>query len=319
VAAYYAAHGAPVDPDSVILTASTSEAYSHLFKLLADPGDAVLAPAPSYPLFDYLAGLDSVDLVPYPLVYDGGWGIDFAALEAALTPRTRAILTVHPNNPTGAFVKRDEAARLIALCRAHARARIADEVFLDSAGGPDPARAPSVVTTTGCLTATLSGLSKLAGLPGIKASWMVLTGPPALRAEALARAEVVADTYLSVSTPVQQALPRLLEQGAGLRAQIAARVAANRQALAAALAGPLPLDLLPAEGGWYATLRLPAVCSEDDWALALLADGVLVHPGYFFDFAYGPLLVLSLLPPPDLFAEGIARIVRRVVQTTHEI
>jgi aspartate/methionine/tyrosine aminotransferase len=313
VAAYYATHGLAVDPESVILTASTSEGYSYLFKLLADPGDDVLAPLPSYPLFEYLAQLDGVRLAPYPLRYDGAWFIDFPALEAAMTPRTRAVIIVHPNNPTGAFLKQDELARLVVICRAHDLALICDEVFLDYAYGPDPARAPSLVAGGEVLTCTLSGLSKLAGLPQVKLSWIVLTGPPALQAAALARAEVIADTYLSVSTPVQLALPALLGNGAALRARIQARITANRRALDAALAGDLPLRALPAEGGWYATVQVPAILSEEAWALALLTeDDLLVHPGYFFDFPFGCLLVLSLLPPPDVFATGVARLVRRV-------
>jgi alanine-synthesizing transaminase len=313
VAAYYATHGVPMDPDSVVLTASTSEAYSYLFKLLADPGDSILAPAPSYPLFEYLAQLDGVRLAPYPLRYDGAWFLDFAALEAAWTPQTRAVIVVHPNNPTGVFLKQNEVARLIAFCQARDLAIIADEVFLDYAYAPDPTRAPSLAGTADVLTCTLSGLSKLAGLPQVKLSWMVLTGPPAHQSAALARAEVIADTYLSVGTPVQLALPRLLGAGADMREQIRARVGGNRAALDTALAGPLPLHALPAEGGWYAVVQVPALLSEEAWALALLdADNVLVHPGYFFDLPAGCRLVLSLLPPAEVFAEGLARLVRRV-------
>jgi alanine-synthesizing transaminase len=318
VAAYYATHSVAVDPDSVILTAGTSEAYSHLFKLLADPGDAILAPAPSYPLFDYLAGLDAVDLVPYPLRYDGAWFLDFAALEAAWTPRARAVIVVHPNNPTGVFLKRAERERLLAFCAARDLALIADEVFLDYAYAPDPARAPSLAGEPAALTCVLSGLSKLAGLPQVKLSWMALGGPPALQAEALARVEIIADTYLSVSTAAQLALPVLLGAGAALRAQILDRVRANRAALDAALAGTA-LRALPAEGGWYATVRLPALRSEEAWALALLRqDSLLVHPGYFFDLPFGCHLVLSLLPPPAVFAEAVARLVARVAAVVGE-
>ncbi|HMA36906.1 MAG TPA: pyridoxal phosphate-dependent aminotransferase [Chloroflexia bacterium] len=313
VAAYYAAHGIAVDPGAVILTASTSEAYSYLFKLLADPGDTILAPTPSYPLFDYLAGLDGVRLVPYPLRYDGAWFLDFAALAAALPARARAVILVHPHNPTGVFLKTGERDRLVAFCRAHDLAIICDEVFLDYGYAPDPARAPSLAGTTAVLTATLSGLSKLAGLPQVKAGWMVLSGPAAVREEALRRAEVIADTYLSVSTPVQLALPRLLESGAALRAQIRARLRANRATLDRLLAGDQPLQALPAEGGWYATLQVPALRTEEAWTLTLLeADDLLVHPGYFFDFPSGCLLVLSLLPPPAVFTTGVTRLIARV-------
>ncbi|MGI8586890.1 MAG: pyridoxal phosphate-dependent aminotransferase [Chloroflexia bacterium] len=313
VAAYYAGHGRVVDPVSVVLTASTSEAYSYLFKLLADPGDAVLAPAPSYPLFEYLAGLDGVRLVDYPLRYDGAWSPDFPALEAALPDRARALIVVHPHNPTGAFLKGDELARLTGFCRAHNLALISDEVFLDYAYAAAPERAPSLAGDGGVLTFALSGLSKLAGLPQVKASWLTVGGPPDLRDEALARLDVIADTYLSVSTPVQLALPILLANGARLRTQILDRVITNRRLLDGLLAGPLPLHALPAEGGWYAALRLPATLSEEAWALALLEDGVLVHPGYFFDLS-GCFVVISLLPTPEVFAEGVRRLVARVVR-----
>ncbi len=316
VVAYYAKQQhLMVDPANLVLTAGTSEAYSYLFKLLTDPGDAVLVPAPSYPLFEYLAGLEGVTLVPYPLRYDGAWSVDFPALEKAITPQTRAIIVVHPHNPTGMFIKRGEARRLVGLCWANDLALISDEVFLDYGAAADPDRAPSFVSIDDVLTVTVSGLSKVAGLPGLKAGWLALSGPPDARSTALDRLEVIADSYLSVSTPVQLALPQLLPAGAALRRQIAARVAENRAALTEALAGALPLDLLPAEGGWYATLRLPAIQPEETWALTLLEDGVLVHPGYFFDFAFDPLLVLSLLPPPEVFSEGISRIISRVQAT----
>jgi|GEM_PF-16068 len=316
VVGYYAKqHSLMVDPANIMLTAGTSEAYSYLFKLLCDPGDAVLAPQPSYPLFEYLAGLDGVSLVPYPLRYDGVWSIDFPALEMAITPRTRAIIVVHPHNPTGAFIKRSEARRLVGLCWANDMALISDEVFLDYVAAADPERSPSFVSIDDVLTATLSGLSKVTGLPGVKASWLAVSGPPDVRSAALDRLQIIADTYLSVSTPVQLALPRVLPAGAAVRHQIAARVAENRAVLVAALAGPLPLDLLPAEGGWYATLRLPDLQTEEAWALQILEDGVLIHPGYFFDFAFGPLVILSLLPLPEVFAEGVGRLVQRVQAT----
>ena len=309
IAAYYAERGIEVDPAHVVLTASTSEAYAWCFKLLADPGDAVLIPSPSYPLFDYLAGLESVQTRPYPLRYDGEWHIDFPALEAALTPRTRAVVVVHPNNPTGSFLKRAEYTRLAALCRAHGLAIICDEVFSDYAAAADPARMPSLAGTEEVLTFVLNGLSKVAGLPQMKLGWIVVSGPMADRAAALARLEVVADTYLSVGTPVQLALPWLLAGSGALRAQIQARVATNRRALDTILTGDLPAHALPAEGGWYAIVRLPAAHSEDAWALALLdRQNVLAQPGYFYDLPVPPALVLSLLPPPTLFASGVARL-----------
>lgn len=319
VAAYYQERGTAVDPAQVVLTASTSEAYAWCFKLLADPGDTVLIPQPSYPLFEYLAGLEAVRAVPYPLRYDGEWHIDFPALAARLTPQTRAIILVHPNNPTGSFLKLAEYARLIELCRAHNLALICDEVFADFAYGMDTSRMGTLAGQDAVLTFTLSGLSKVAGLPQMKLSWLVVSGPAEERTAALARLEVIADTYLSVGTPVQLALPRLLELGGPIRAQIRARVAANRQHLDAALAD-LPAHALPAEGGWYAVVRLPALRTEEEWATTLLAeDDLLVQPGYFYDLPFTPALVISLLPPPPLFNEGIARLVSRIRSTNgHE-
>jgi aspartate/methionine/tyrosine aminotransferase len=316
VAAYYAERGAEVDPAHIVLTASTSEAYAWCFKLLADPGDAVLIPQPSYPLFDYLAGLESVETQPYPLRYDGEWHIDCPALEAALTPRTRAVIIVHPNNPTGSFLKRAEYARLAALCRARNLAIICDEVFADYAAAEDAARMPWLAGTDAVLTFVLNGLSKVAGLPQMKLGWIVVSGPADERAAALARLEVIADTYLSVGTPVQLALPRLLAGSGALRAQIQARVAANRRTLDAALSGDLPAHALPTEGGWYAIVRLPTAHSEDAWALALLdRHNVLTQPGYFYDLPLTPALVLSLLPPPAVFAPGVTRLIQLLRET----
>lgn len=313
IAAYYAERGAAVDPAQIFLTAGTSEAYAWCFKLLADPGDAVLIPQPSYPLFDYLAGLESVQPLPYPLRYDGEWHLDFPALEAAITPRTRAVVVVHPNNPTGSFLKRAEYGRLAEICRAHRLAIICDEVFADYAYAPDAARMPTPAGTGAVLTFTLNGLSKVAGLPQMKLGWIVVSGPPEARTGALARLEVIADTYLAVGTPVQLALPALLAGSRGLRAQIQGRVATNRRALDVALSGDLPAHALPAEGGWYAIVRLPAARSEEEWALALLErHNVLVQPGYFYDLPFAPALVLSLLPPPAVFAHGVAGLARQV-------
>jgi aspartate/methionine/tyrosine aminotransferase len=310
IARYYRERGATVDPAHVLLTASTSEAYAWCFKLLADPGDSVLIPQPSYPLFEYLAGLDGVHPLPYPLGYDGEWHIDFPALAAGIEPRTRAIILVHPNNPTGSFLKQAEYGRLVALCREHGLALICDEVFADFAYAADVGRMGTLAAQEDILTFTLNGLSKVAGLPQLKLSWLVVSGPPATRQAALAQLELIADTYLSVGAPVQLALPQLLALSGGLRDQIRARVALNRQQLDRALAPDLPAHALPAEGGWYAIVRLPAWRTEEEWALTLLADAdVLVQPGYFYDLPFRPALVLSLLPPPAVFSTGIARLV----------
>jgi hypothetical protein len=311
VAAYYAARGAPVPPGAIVLTASTSEAYAHLFKLLADPGDEVLVPRPSYPLFEFLARLESVRAVEYPLVYDGTWRIDFEALEASLTPRARAIVVVNPNNPTGSFLKRDELARLIQLAARRGVAIVSDEVFSDYAFASDPARATTLATVAEALTFCLSGLSKIAGLPQMKLGWIVTAGPEELRARAFARLELIADTYLSVAAPVQHAAARLMEAGAQVRDRIAVRVRENLAWLRGAAAGSA-LSVLEVEGGWYATLRVPATRSEEEWTLDLLErDGVLVQPGFFYDFETEAFLVLSLLTPPDVFREGVGKVLAR--------
>jgi alanine-synthesizing transaminase len=311
VAADFHRRGVDVPPDRVVLTASTSEAYAHLFKLLCDPGDAVLVPRPSYPLFDYLASLESVDVAAYPLGYDGRWHLDREGLEAALTSRTRAVVAVNPNNPTGSFLDRAESAFLRECCARRGVALISDEVFADyTFGAPD--REASLLAGGDALVFALGGLSKSCGLPQLKLGWMGVGGPAALRDEALARLEIVADTYLSVSTPVQRAAPRLLARLPELQRPIAERVAGNLERLRELVQGS-PVTLWPPEGGWSAVLRLPATRPEEDWVLAFLEEGdVLVHPGYFFDFPGEAFVVLSLLPVPDTFAAGAERLVRTV-------
>jgi aspartate/methionine/tyrosine aminotransferase len=305
VAAYYARHQAAVTAAQIVLSASTSESYAWLFKLCCDAGDEVLVPSPSYPLFEHLAALECVRPVPYPLRYHGGWFVDVEEVRRALTPRTRALVVVNPNNPTGSFLHRDEAAALTALAAEHDLALISDEVFADYGDAPDPARVTTLAGAgeTGALTFCLSGLSKPAGLPQLKLGWIVVAGPAALRAAALERLHLVADTYLSVATPVQLAAPALLSLVDDVGAQIAARVRANRAALARALAGTSG-QLLRGEGGWTAVVRMPATCHESDeaWVLALLARGVLVHPGYFFDLPPMCVVVSLLVEPARLGA-----------------
>jgi len=296
VSHYYAERGREVTPVQILLTASTSEAYSYLFKLLADPGDEILTPRPSYPLFEFLAALESVRVRQYPLRYDGVWHIDFAALESAVTARTRAIVVVNPNNPTGSFLKRDEWDRLAAL----GLPILADEVFSDYAFDT-AAAAPEHV-----LIFSMSGLSKIAGLPQMKLGWIAANGPG--QEAALERLELIADTYLSVSTPVQIALPRLLISSGTVRAQIGERTRANLDGLRAAARGSA-LEVLNVEGGWYAVVRVPSTRTEEEWSLHLLAErDVLVQPGFFFDFETEAFLVLSLLTPPATFDEGLRRI-----------
>jgi alanine-synthesizing transaminase len=306
-----------VDPGRILLTASTSEAYAFVFKLLADPGDEVLVPRPSYPLFDFLAALDAVRVVPYPLVYHGtshgNWSIDFDALARSITPRTRAIVLVNPNNPTGSFLKQSELGPLIALGRKHNLALISDEVFSDYALRPDQAQlVRSLTEVTEVLTFALSGLSKVAGLPQFKLGWIVTSGPHPERRLAFERLELIADTYLSVSAPVQLAAPALLGMRIQLQNQILARVRANRAFLLGQIGSSSPWRLLETEGGWYAILEAPRIQTEEEWVLSLLAaDGVLVQPGFFFDFEKEAFLVLSLLTPEDVFHEGVRRILAR--------
>ena len=310
IARYFAeAHGAAIDPARILLTASTSEAYALLFKLLCDPGDSVLVPQPSYPLFAYLTALEGVSAAPYPLAWDGEWHIDLPALAAAFAgqPRARALLVVSPGNPTGAFLKQEERARVAALCARHGCALIADEVFADY--GTDGLSAARRVRTVAAhdevLAFSLSGLSKACGLPQLKLGWCVASGPRVEVERALLRLELIADTYLSVSTPVQLAAEALLETRRSFQPQLLARLAQNRSALARARGASARWDPLRSEGGWSAILSVPRERSEDAWALALLDRGVLVHPGYFFDLP-GSHLVVSLLPPEDAFASASA-------------
>jgi len=301
-----ARHYHQVKLEDVLLTASTSEAYAFLFKLLTNPGDEILAPRPSYPLFEFLAGLESVQIRQYPLRYDGVWHLDFDALEKAITPRTRGIVVVNPNNPTGSFLKRAELARLDSLAAANGLAILSDEVFRDYAFDEDAERASTLVGDRQALTFSMSGLSKIAGLPQMKLGWIVASGPN--RDKALDALELIADTYLSVATPVQLALPRLLEVSGSILQEIRQRTAANLARLRAAMQGSAA-TLLRTEGGWYAVLQVPRTRTEEEWTLKLLDEsGVLVQPGFFFDFESEAFLVLSLLPEAATFAEGVSRL-----------
>jgi hypothetical protein len=317
VASYYAERGITLDPGQIFLTTSTSEAYSYVFRLLADPGDAILVPQPSYPLFDFLAGLNDVRVISYPLIYDQSWQIDLPTLEKRLEARARALLVVHPNNPTGSFVRRRELAQLLAFCQGHEVALVADEVFADYSLGADPQRVVSHAAITEALTFTLSGLSKISALPQMKLAWLVVNGPPQLLPGGLARMEIIADTYLSLSAPLALALPRLLETRRTLQPQIVERVTSNLHSLDARLASSQPVNRLVVEGGWYAILRLPSTQTDEEWAMELARkDGVLVHPGHFFDFSSEGHLVISLLTEREVFEEGIARILTRVASSS---
>jgi aspartate/methionine/tyrosine aminotransferase len=343
VALEYLRHGIDVDPDLIFLTASTSEAYGFLFKLLCDPGDEVLTPRPSYPLFDHLTALEGVRAVPYALDLHNGWSLDLVGLERAITPRTRAVLIVSPNNPTGTRLKAYELRALVEICARHGLAIVGDEVFADyplsgsasapalglpasavhmvpgsrvpgsdaaDAGPVDPFAAVSVLSQDRVLTFGLGGLSKSVGLPQVKLGWIVLRGPDEAVRAAADRLDLIGDTYLSVSTPVQIATPSLLEHGAAARAAIQARVRANLRAFERALGPPgaSSCTLLPVEAGWAAVLRVPAIRSEEALVVGLLEqERVLVMPGYFYDFSTEAYLVVSLLPDPEMFMAGVSR------------
>lgn len=311
VADYYRrCHRQIVDPDRLLLTASTSEAYAFAWKLLCDPGDRILVPAPSYPLFESLAGLEGVGVDRYPLHHERGWFVDFELLAAQVTPRTRAVVVVNPNNPTGSYLKADERERLVSLCAEHRLALVSDEVFADYAVAPDATRVPTLIDEARVLTLCLSGLSKVAALPQLKLGWMHVHGPHS--DEALLRLEHIADSYLSVSAPVQHALPSLLRLSDQRRQLLVHRLSQNRATLAA-LTADTALTLLPAEGGWTSILRLPAAHTDALWARHFLDAGVWVQPGFFYDFADGAWAVLSLLSPPAAFRIGVTRLVEATV------
>jgi alanine-synthesizing transaminase len=313
VTQYYASlpeRGAAVSPEQIFLTTGTSEAYSYAFRLLCDPDDEVLVPHPGYPLFDFLASIQDVHLRPYPLIYDHGWHVDMHVLEEAITERTRAIVVVHPNNPTGSFIRPGEREHLIALCSKHDIAIIADEVFLDY---DFDIPGHTFATNNRCLTFTLSGLSKISGLPQMKVAWMVVSGPGSIKDAAIARLDVIADTYLSLNTPMQVALPAWLEVRHHFQSQLQARLTANLRELDGQLAAAPKCQRMEVQGGWYATLRVPALQSDEDLAIELMEKyGVAVHPGHFFDFPMDGYLVLSLMTPENDFREGLRRILHAI-------
>jgi aspartate/methionine/tyrosine aminotransferase len=304
VCEYYAERAANVGVDDIFLTTSTSEAYSYVFRLLCNSGDEILIPAPGYPLFDFLADIQDATPVRYPLVYDHGWQIDFHALERVITPRTRAIVVVHPNNPTGHFTKGAEAEKLNALCAERALALIVDEVFRDFSLYAE--RPASFAGNSGVLTFTLSGISKICGMPQMKAAWLVVSGPQAPSHEAKARLEVIADTYLSMNAPVQLALPAFLSQRPAFQKQCMKRFRQNLVELDRQLALQKVCSRLELEGGWYAILRVPKTHSDEELALSLIEEkGVHVHPGHFYDFPSEGHLVVSLICKEREFSRGL--------------
>ncbi len=306
VCRYYQDHGALVTPEQIFLTTGTSEAYSFLFRLLCDPGDEVLIGQPGYPLFDFLARLDDVALVPYELFYDHGWHLDLEALRMRITPRTRAIMVVHPNNPTGHFTGRTEREALEALCQEHGLALIVDEVFLDY--GLNQSGASFATGNHPVPTFVLSGLSKVAGLPQMKAAWIASFAAE----EALDRLEVISDTFLSLSAPIQWALPEWLSRRATLQEQIRTRLVKNLASLDAILLQQKLVSRLAVEAGWYAVLRVPGLRSAEQLAVDLLLQhGVVVHSGGFFGFSGQGWLVVSLLTPLEEFRMGIEAVCKQ--------
>ena len=302
-----------ISPDQVWLTTSTSEAYSYLFRLLCDPGDQVLVPRPSYPLFDFLADIQDVQLHPYDLFYDHGWHLDLGGVAKSISERTRAVLVVNPNNPTGSFVHAPELQQLAALCSHHQLALISDEVFLDYE--LEALAETSAAFLGECLSFALSGLSKICCLPQMKLAWIVANGPENLLIDARERLEIIADTYLSVNAPIQHALPVLLREKDGIQAQIAERIRSNLELLGEGFKNAPHIDRLKIEGGWYAVLRVPARQSDEDLAIQLIESaGVVVHPGHFYDFPQDGYLVLSLIPPIEDFREGIARVLQNLAK-----
>jgi len=330
VAAYYREGHAirDLDAERIALTTSTSEGYSFVFRLLCNAGDELLVPKPSYPLFEFLADLQDVKLVPYPLIYDHGWQMDFPSLEQAVTERTRGIVVVHPNNPTGSYVKPGELEQLKSFCREGELALIVDEVFLDYELDDNNRRASLARTTEGdrpgrrqmsfagnddLLTFTLSGLSKISALPQMKVAWVVTSGPEEQVAAALGRLEVIADTYLSMNAPMQLAMPVLLEQRKKIQPQLMERVGANLAKLDRQLARQKGCQRLKVEGGWYGVLRVPVTGSDEELAIALVQEkAVLVHPGHFYDFPSDGYLVLSLITPTEEFGDGIVRVLQHL-------
>jgi alanine-synthesizing transaminase len=307
VVSYYRDRQIELTAENLFLTTSTSEGYSFVFRLLCDPDDEVLIPTPSYPLFEFLAQIQDVKLVPYELIYDHGWQIDFHSLRQALTARTRAVILVNPNNPTGSFVSASEREQLNDFCSHHSLAIISDEVFFDFNLTNQPF--PSFAGNRDALTFTLSGLSKISGLPQMKVAWIAASGPAELLHPSLERLEVIADTYLSMNAPIQHAIPALLHQRHAFQSQLMSRLRGNLAELDHRLSAQNLVRRLDLQGGWYATIRVPVTRTDEQLAIELLENkDVLVHPGHFYDFGFDGYLILSLMTPETMFAEGVRRL-----------
>lgn len=311
IAGYYAVNGISVDPAHIVLTAGTSEAYGMLFMLLCDPHDTILVPTPSYPLFEYLARLHNITPESYRLLYDGEWHLDMQSVREAMRDSVRAIVIVSPHNPTGMVVREAEMEELCRIAQHHSVPLIVDEVFLDYQWR----RTQEIDTCDGILKFSLNGISKTLGLPQLKLGWIVVTGEAGSRNEALERLEIVSDTFLSVNTPVQHALPRLFELGSFTREDIQKRIEVNLRQLQSLAARSSLCSVLNSDGGWSAVLRVPRTKTDEEWAIVLLKEyGILVHPGYFFDFSEPGYLVVSLLPEPDLFQHACVNIMRGIAE-----
>ena len=309
ISKYYQTKQITADPEDIVLTASTSEAYSFIFKLVTNSGDRILVPQPSYPLFDFLAELNDVELINYPLIYDSKkWHLDFNTLREKVDDKTKAILIVNPNNPTGSFISREELRQLICMAREKNIHLISDEVFHDYRW-LQGSHFPSLANISEVMTYTLGGLSKMAGLPQMKLGWIRVYGPQDLKNEALGRLEVIADTYLGVNTPIQHALPKIFDEAPRIQQQIQKRLEVNKQYLEDKIILSSSYELLQSEGGWYAVLKVPRIHTDDEWALLMLEKhGVLLHPGHFYNFKDAGHLVISLLPTPDVFQSGILKL-----------
>ncbi|MBV9499927.1 MAG: pyridoxal phosphate-dependent aminotransferase [Acidobacteriaceae bacterium] len=314
IAGIYGKYGISLEASQIALTASTSEAYGLLFKLLCNPGDEILVPVPCYPLFEYLAKLECVRIVPYRLSYDGSWFLDFADLEERISPATRALVVINPHNPTGSFLKQPEASRLIALAQERQIPIISDEVFMEYALDDDSSRIATLAGHESGLMFSLNGLSKMAGMPQMKLGWIAISGSEQERSSVLPRLEVLLDAYLSVNTPIQLALPELLRIGGELCEALHLRTKENMHFLREFLRNA-PLHSLGAEGGWSELIRLPGTSSEEAWVTKFIQQqNVIVQPGYFFDMPSEAYIAVSLIVPPDTFREGIRRVAQAVIQ-----
>jgi alanine-synthesizing transaminase len=310
---WYSNQSVAVDTSQIVLASSTSEAYSFLLKLLCNPSENIAVPKPGYPLFDYLSDVNDVTCRPYRLAYDGEWHIDWSSMEKALAEGTRALVLIHPNNPTGSFIKADERERIVSSIRRRGIPLIVDEVFSAYPFREDTNRYGTFAATNEVLTFTLNGISKLAGLPQLKLAWIVVSGPKELQLEALRRLEIIADTFLSVGSPVQHSLASILVDGLPMSRRIKERVVQNHGELRRIFSASLPASLFACEGGWSAVLRLPATRSDEEWAMELLrTQRVLVHPGHLFDCEVPSCVVISLLPELQSMSEGIRRIVSAI-------